>query len=78
MNDTDRIIVIYSGSPINAELLKGILLEEGITASLQNELIGTIAPWQNTAGGVNPVDVVIFDRDKEKALALIEEFNGIG
>lgn len=78
MNDTDRIIVIYSGSPINAELLKGILLEEGITAALQNELIGSIAPWQLSAGGINPVDVVIFERDKEKALALIEEFKGIG
>jgi hypothetical protein len=78
MENGDRIIVIYSGSPINAELLKGILLEEGITAALQNELIGSIAPWQLSAGGFNPVDVVVFERDKEKALALIEEFNGIG
>ena len=78
MENGDRIIVIYSGSPINAELLRDILLEQGIAASLQNELIGTIAPWQLTAGGFNPVDVVVFERDKEKALALIEEFKGIG
>ncbi|MDM8161770.1 DUF2007 domain-containing protein [Labilibaculum sp. K2S] len=73
-NDLD-LIVIYSGSPIDSEIIKDILTENGIAVNIKNELMGTIAPWHVSAGGINPVEIVIFAKDKEQALRLIKEFN---
>ncbi len=73
-NNTD-LIVIYRGNPINAEIIKDILNDNGIIASLKNQLMSSIAPFYVAAGGVDPVGVEIFARDKEKALVLIEAFN---
>ena len=68
------LIVIYSGNPIDSEMIKDILTENGIAVNIKNELMGTIAPWHVSAGGINPVDVVIFAKDKEQALRVINEF----
>ena len=75
-NDS-KLIVIYSGNPIDSEMVKNMLAEEGISASLKNQLMGTLAPWQVSGGGFQPVEVVIFERDRVKALLLINEFRGI-
>jgi len=69
------LIVIFRGKPVDSEIIKDMLTHQGILANLRNQLMGTIAPWQVSAGGFEPVEVEIFARDKEKALALIEEFN---
>lgn len=69
------LIVIYRGNPVDSEIIKDVLNDQGIVASLKNQLMSSIAPWYVSAGGFNPVEVEIFARDKEKALALIEEFN---
>jgi hypothetical protein len=70
----DNLIVIYSGNPIDSEIIKDILTENGIAVNLKNQLMGTIAPWYVSAGGVAPVELEIFARDKELALRLINEF----
>ena len=75
-NDS-KLIVIFSGNPIDSEMVKNMLVEEGISASLKNQFIGTIAPWQVSGGGFEPVEVVIFERDREKALLLINQFRGV-
>ena len=72
--DTD-LIVIYRGNPVDSEIIKDILTDQGIIVNLKNQLMSTIAPWYVSAGGIDPVVIEIFARDKEKALALIEEFN---
>jgi len=72
--DTD-LIEIYRGNPINSEIIKDILNDNGIIASMTNQIMGNIAPFYVSAGGLDPVGVEIFARDKEKALALIEAFN---
>ena len=72
--DTD-LIVIYRGNPVNSEIIKDIFNDNRIIASLSNQLMSTIAPWYVSAGGIDPVGVEIFARDKEKALALIEAFD---
>jgi len=74
MKDTD-LIEIYRGNPVNSEMIKDILNDNGIIASMTNQIMGSIAPWYVSAGGVDPVGVEIFYRDKEKALALIDAFN---
>ena len=75
MEKETYLIEIYKGSPINSEIIKDILNDNGITANMTNQLMGSIAPFYVSAGGINPVGVEIFARDREKALALIEEFN---
>ena len=69
-----KLISIYSGNPVDSEMVKNILTEEGISASLKNQQMGSIAPWQVSAGGFEPVEVVVFESDKAKALVLIEAF----
>lgn len=73
-NDTD-LIVIFRGNPVDAEIVRDILSDQGILANLKNQLMGSIAPWQIAAGGFQPVEVEIFARDKAQALAVIEDFN---
>jgi hypothetical protein len=70
----DDLIVIFSGNPIDSEIIKDILIENGIAVNLKNQLMGTIAPWYVSAGGVAPVKLEIFAKDKEEALCLINEF----
>ena len=72
--DTD-LIVIYRGNPIDSEIVKQILDDHGIISSLKNQMMSTIAPFYVAAGGLDPVEVEIFARDKDEALALIDEFN---
>ncbi|BAX81388.1 putative signal transducing protein [Labilibaculum antarcticum] len=68
------LIVIYSGNPIDSEIIKDILTDNGIAVNVKNELMGTIAPWHVSAGGINPIELQIFARDKEEALRLINDF----
>jgi hypothetical protein len=74
VKETD-LIEIYKGNPINSEIIKDIFNDNGIIASMNNQMMGSIAPFYVSAGGINPVGVEIFARDREKALALIDAFN---
>lgn len=71
----NNLIDIYSGDPIVAEMIKEMLIDQGIAANLKNQIMGTIAPWQVASGGLDPVQIEVFAKDKEKALLLINEFN---
>ena len=75
MEKDTNLIEIYRGNSVNSEIIKDILNDNGIIASLKNQLMGSIAPFYVAAGGIDPVGVEIFARDREKALALIEAFN---
>ncbi len=70
-----KVIVVFKGSPMDSEIIKDILNDNGIIATLNNQLMGTIAPWQVSNGGFEPVEVEILEKDKDKALLLIEQFN---
>lgn len=59
---------------IDSEVIKDILIENGINANLKNQLMGRIAPWQVSPGGFEPVKVDILIKDKDIALELIKEF----
>ena len=73
-NNSD-LMIIYEGNSIESEMVKEILQDHGIIVNIKNQLMGTIAPWQVSAGGFDPIKLEIFVKDKEKALRLIEEFN---
>lgn len=70
----DDLILIYSGNPVDSEIIKDILTDNGIAVNVKNELMGTIAPWHVSAGGINPIELEVFAKDKEEALRLINDF----
>ncbi len=70
-----ELIVVFKGNQIDSEIIKDILNDYGIMANLKNQLMGTIAPWHVSPGGFEPVEVVVLEKDKKKALKLIDEFN---
>jgi len=74
-NTDSDLIVIFRGSSIDSEMVKEVLADNGIMANLKNQLMGSIAPWQVSPGGFEPVEVEILKKDLEKALDLINEFN---
>lgn len=74
-NDNKHDIVeVFAGSPLDAEILKSMLSDNDINSFLKDENMGSIAPWQVTAGGVGAVKIVIDSKDLEKAKAVIEAY----
>lgn len=71
--DSD-LMIVFRGNSVDSEMIKEILDDNGIVTNLKNELMGTIAPWQVSPGGVRPVEIEVFVKDKEKALELINAF----
>jgi hypothetical protein len=69
----DEPVVIYTGISWEAELIKNILENEGIAAYVNQEHIGTLAPFFTTPGP-GSVKLVVAGRDAEKALQLVKEF----
>lgn len=69
-----EIIIIFEGNQIDSVIIKDLLIDNGINANLKNQLMGTIAPWQVSPGGFEPIKVEILSKDKDKALELIKEF----
>lgn len=73
-DQNDKLISIFSGSPIEAEMVNQLLNENDIETMIKNQLMGTLAPWQVSAGGNNPVEVIIHKSDIQKAQELVEDF----
>jgi len=72
MSDDADLIVVYSGSAIEANLVKGVLEANDIQATLQDELMGNIAPQYIAPGGYGAVKVLVMEDDAEDALVIIE------
>jgi len=66
---------IFSGSAIEAEMVKSILKDSEIESFLKDEYMGTIAPWQSAPGGVGSVKVLISSLDYTQAKKIVEKFN---
>ena len=75
--DSDTL-VIFTGKPIDAEMINQLLNDHGIITLISNKLMGSIAPWQVSAGGFEPVEVIINKTDEQKAHELIAAFHDIG
>jgi Putative prokaryotic signal transducing protein len=66
--------VVYSGTIVEADLLKCVLEGAGIHAVLENEFIGTIAPYL-FPGGAGAVKVLILRSDMDQARRIVEDFS---
>ncbi|HCT30995.1 MAG TPA: hypothetical protein DIW31_09740 [Bacteroidales bacterium] len=67
-------IVVFAGTIMQAEMLKSLLEDTEVEAFLKDEAMGTIAPWQASAGGASSVKVVVSKNDYEKAMLVVAEF----
>lgn len=72
--DDTRAVEIFHGSIFEAEMLKSILADNQVDAYLQDEYIGTIAPWNASPGGVAPVRVVVSSNDLERVRPIVADF----
>ncbi len=77
MKNPDKVkaIEIFAGPLMEAELVKSLLSNAEIQAYLQDEFVGTLVPWQASAGGANPVRIIISSEDMEKAELVLEAYN---
>lgn len=77
MNDQKNTnpVVIFSGDFHRAAVIKNMLENHGIYVFMENEHMGSIAPWQVSSGGFNPVRLIISSHDQEEAQRLLEGFD---
>jgi hypothetical protein len=65
-------IEIFSGTIIEAGLIKSFLESHEIRAYLKDELMGTWQPWFVSPGGMGSVKVVVADNDAKRAGELVD------
>lgn len=68
------VVTVFRGSPMDAEIIQEVLADNGIITHMKNQLMGSIAPWQVAAGGFDPVELEVLQKDAKKALDWINEF----
>ncbi|MEJ6979558.1 DUF2007 domain-containing protein [Pedobacter sp. P351] len=71
-----KAVQVFAGEFWQASTIQQVLEGNSIQAFLENEHMGSIAPWRVEAGGFNPVKVIVSNNDYDLAIKLINEFNG--
>ena len=74
MDNTIEFVEVFAGELWQAAVVKDLLEDNGIGAFVENELMGNIAPWQVSAGGVSSVTVKISSSDYAVAKELVDSF----
>ena len=74
----EQLIIIYAGNQMEAGLIKGALEDNGITAFLKDEIIGTIVPMVAAPGGAFAVKVVVPNDALDKAKVVIKDLKDNG
>jgi hypothetical protein len=69
-NDDTKLVSVFNGTPMEVEMLCEVLKDNGIQASMKNQLIGMVAPHHTLDGA----DVLVMEKDREAALKWVEEF----
>lgn len=65
------MVEVYEGSLFHAQMLVGLLENEGIEAFLQDEILGSRDPGWRMAGGVK---VIVSNPDLEKTMSIVHDF----
>lgn len=73
--DNDRMVVVFAGTTLDAGMIQSLLEEEGIPSFVQNELMGSIAPWQIAPGGVGAAKVLVSNLNEVQAIEVINNFS---
>lgn len=69
------LIVVFAADPVEANLMRNFLENNGIPAVLNNEVMGTLAPWQISPGGAGAVRVLVSKEWADEAKALIRSLS---
>jgi hypothetical protein len=75
MKNEDKTAKAFSGELWKATMIKNILEDNNIQAFLNNELLGSVAPYLADAGGMANIKVIVNAAQLDDALKLIDEFN---
>jgi hypothetical protein len=67
-------VEVFSGSFMQAEMVKSLLEDSQIEVFLIDEINGTLVPWIVSPGGVNPVKVIVSNDDYVLAKAIVDKY----
>lgn len=70
----ERLSFIYSGSIVQADLLKCLVEGQGIETFLHDETVGTLFPWYRSTGGAGAVKVLVANSNIDKARPFVDDF----
>jgi hypothetical protein len=73
-NSHSNPVEVFAGTSLDAGIIQSMLEQEGVQAFINNELMGSIAPWQVEAGGAGAAKVVVSELDYEKAIQIINDY----
>ncbi|WP_190300228.1 putative signal transducing protein [Rufibacter hautae] len=74
-NFQPKPVIVFSGNAMEANVVKSMLENANLQAFLKDEHIGSIAPWQVSAGGGGAVKVLVSSLDQEEAQEIIARYN---
>ena len=73
MSNDKEPLEVFNGSNWEAEMVKSLLENEGITGYLLNE-VGTVFPFEVTELGTGAVRVMVADSDYDAAKTVVENY----
>jgi Putative prokaryotic signal transducing protein len=65
-------VIVFAGSPVEADLVKGLLEANGLTAMVRDRYIGTLAPWYVAPGGAGALKVLVRRPEEEAARQVLQ------
>jgi len=71
---TDELVEIFAGTSIDAEIVNSLLNNSKIPSFKKDVNMGTLAPWQVSAGGAGAVKIMINSNDYKAAQSIVEEY----
>lgn len=71
-DDNTPLVEVFTGTPWEAELVKGLLESAGIEAALKDDNLGSIAPSMSVNVGMGGMRVIVAAEDYEVASQLVE------
>ena len=70
----DKLITVYEGSPTDVDLLKSEFDANNIKCFIKDEIMGRLAPFYTSVGGVGAVKLIIPESELENAQPIVENF----
>ncbi|WP_321425042.1 DUF2007-related protein [uncultured Bacteroides sp.] len=71
-DDNTPLVEVFTGTPWEAELVKGLLESAGIEAALKDDNLGSMAPSMSVNVGMGGMRVIVAAEDYEVASQLVE------
>ena len=67
-------VEIFSGSSWQAGMVRSLLANSEIESFSQDEIIGTLNPWQAAPGGAGAIRVFVANKDADTAKIIVDEY----